>query len=355
MSSQRRLVPQARISLGAAGLAAALLLACAGGSAVASSPPMGAAAACKAAWQPGLVQLPVTSAGRQRPVAFYVPARLAAGKPAALVLDLHGSGGNAEGQAAQSQLRRVADAEGFLVANPEGGVRLPASEHGRFWNIPGVPLVNGTATPADAPDDVQYIADVIDAVAAATCLDSTRVYVTGMSGGGRMSSLLACRLADRVAAFAPVAGLRAGIGSTEGDRAPPPAACRPARPVPILTFHGTDDHTNAYDGDADIRWGYSVPVAVQRWVALDGCRGEPVRDRVSPHVMRESWRACGGDAEVVFYRTEATEAEGGGHVWPTGPAGPAPGTPSRLERGHEINASRIIWEFFGRHRLPPGP
>lgn len=42
------------------------------------------------------------------------------------------------------------------------------------------------------------------------CVDDDRVFATGYSGGGRMSSALACELSDTIAAIAPVAGLRAG-------------------------------------------------------------------------------------------------------------------------------------------------
>jgi polyhydroxybutyrate depolymerase len=310
-------------------------------------------AQCTARLPAGLQQLPVRSGGLERPMALFVPAAVTAGQPLALVFDLHGSGSNAEQQARSTQLRRLAQAEGFLVANPEGGVRQADAPEGRFWNIPGVPLVNGSVTPADAPDDVRFVGDAIDAVAAATCLDRQRVYVTGMSGGGRMASLLACQLADRIAAFAPVAGLRAGLAGQGGDRAPGVGACRPVRAVPILTFHGTDDRTNPYDGDATVRWGYSVPVAVRRWAQIDRCEAQPQVTRVSAHVVRESFSHCATGSEVVFYRTEAARAEGGGHVWPGGAApGSGPVVPG-ADTGHDVDASRIIWTFFSQHRLEP--
>jgi polyhydroxybutyrate depolymerase len=316
-----------------------------------------AAPGCAAPLPAGLQQLPVSSGGLQRPMALYVPPTVRPDQPLALVFDLHGSGGTAEQQAHSSQLRAIAAAEGFLVANPEGSVSLGAAPSGHFWNIPGVPLVNGEQTPADASDDVQYIADAIDAVAAATCLDRQRVYVTGMSGGGRMTSWLACVLADRIAAFAPVAGLRAGLSGPGPDRAPAPEACRPGRSVPILTFHGTDDRTNPYEGDDTPRWGYSVPVAVRRWAEIDGCDAQPVLTQVSPHVVREAYGSCAEGAELEFYRTEAPAAEGGGHVWPGGASpgdGPGKATPA-ADMGREISASRIIWAFFSRHRLAARP
>jgi poly(3-hydroxybutyrate) depolymerase len=60
-----------------------------------------------------------------------------------------------------------------------------------------------------------------------------------------------------------------------------------------------------------------------------------------------------------LYRTEAPAAEGGGHVWPGGkpprvlPPGMDAAAAARLETGHEINATKLIWDFFADHRLPP--
>jgi polyhydroxybutyrate depolymerase len=49
------------------------------------------------------------------------------------------------------------------------------------------------------------------------------------------------------------------------------------------------------------------------------------------------------NADVVFY-----SIQGGGHSWPGGKAMP------RMvvgETNHEINATRLIWDFFKEHSL----
>ena len=84
------------------------------------------------------------------------------------------------------------------VAEQELAVASPQAENGR-WNVP---------VDSSRADDVAYVSDVIDHVSAQLCVDSARVYATGFSGGARMSSLLACKLNTRIAAIAPVAGLR---------------------------------------------------------------------------------------------------------------------------------------------------
>ena len=62
-----------------------------------------------------------------------------------------------------SGLAATAERHGFLIAAPEGAIAL---EKGRAWNIPGVPTTSGTVPGTDMPDDVAYIAAVIDALGA---------------------------------------------------------------------------------------------------------------------------------------------------------------------------------------------
>jgi polyhydroxybutyrate depolymerase len=306
----------------------------------------------------GVHTLAVRSGGRSRPVRVFVPTRVAAGHALPLVIDLHGSGGNGEQQAHSSRLSEVAERNGFVVSNPNGGVSAPAAPERYYWNIPGVPLSGGGTPPADAPDDVQFIVDVIDQISANTCIDARRVYVTGMSGGARMTSLLGCRLSSRIAAIAPVAGLRAGLPSAENPAQADPASCRPQRPLPIVSFHGTDDHTNPYDGGGAPYWSYDVSTALHRWAELDHCTGQPAAQRVAPHVSLVRYTQCAGGAEIWLYRTEAPGSEGGGHTWPGGAIPPAmtdPLAPAALLAnipGTEISASELMWQFFSRFPLP---
>jgi len=303
----------------------------------------------------------VRSGGLIRPVRVFVPPAAAAHRALPLVLDLHGSGGNGEQQAVSTRLSDVGARHGFVVANPSGGVSRPDAPDRHYWNIPGVPLSGGGAIPDDAPDDVQFMRDTIEQISANVCIDPRRVYVTGMSGGARMASLLGCQMADRIAAIAPVSGLRAGLPSTENPAQPDPASCQPQRPLPIVTFHGTDDHTNPYDGGGAPYWAYSVSIALRRWAELDRCEGQPEVEQAAPHVTLLRYPQCAGGAQIWFYRTELPGNRGGGHAWPGGtpPAAPAAGSASEQQRantpGTEINASELLWEFFSRFELPaPG-
>jgi polyhydroxybutyrate depolymerase len=172
---------------------------------------------------------------------------------------------------------------------------------------------------SDRPDDVQYVGDVIDHVAAKVCTDESRVYATGFSGGARMSSLLACNLDDRIAAIAPMAGLR-WPGQCEG------------RAIPVLTIHGLADPQNTYDGHVASRgaeWEESVPEALAGWAKHNGCDGDAVLDDPPGPLSTLSYNGC--DAEVRLIRVDGLV-----HAWAR----------------DEIDATRTMWEFFRAQRLP---
>src|SRR5262245_40362102 len=179
-----------------------------------------ARSSCSLSHQSGVSSQRLMSRQRPRTYRLFVPPGYDGRERLPLVLDLHGSGGTAADQASTSGFEKVATGERFLVAT------LQAEDS--LWNVP---------VRAGRPDDVAYVSDVIDHVAAQVCTDTMRVYVTGFSGGARMSSLLGCALGSRIAAIAPVAGLRFA------------APCA-GPPVPVLSFHGLADPQNTYDGHA---------------------------------------------------------------------------------------------------------
>ncbi|HEY8520900.1 MAG TPA: PHB depolymerase family esterase [Gammaproteobacteria bacterium] len=276
-------------------------------SAAAQTSPVSVSCDPAAALEAGVRVERLSSGGRERSYRLFVPSGYDGRTPLPLVLDLHGSGGTAAGQAATSRFETLAERERFLVAT------LQAEEsQNRRWNVP---VTQGRA------DDVQYVADVIDHVAARACTDLRRVYATGFSGGARMSSLLACRLGHRIAAIAPMAGLR-WPGPCEG------------RAVPVLAFHGLADERNPYDGNLPERggeWLESVPDALAGWAAHNGCDAGPVLEDEPGPLSTLSYEGCDGGAEVRLVRVD-----GLGHVWAR----------------EEVDATAEMWTFFQRHALP---
>jgi poly(3-hydroxybutyrate) depolymerase len=114
---------------------------------------------------------------------------------------------------------------GFIVVLPEAVTEF--ARGGTTWNIP---FENGV-------DDVAFVTNVLDAVGSAFCVDQSRIYAIGYSGGARLASQLACQIPDRIAAIGAVGGLR-HPHDREGE-------CRRAeRTVPIIAFHSVDDPIN---------------------------------------------------------------------------------------------------------------
>ncbi|MGW3566094.1 extracellular catalytic domain type 1 short-chain-length polyhydroxyalkanoate depolymerase [Streptomyces sp. NPDC000941] len=291
----------------------------------------------------GLTTVPVTSAGTTYPVSLYIPRGYTGRHPVPLVLNLHGSGATGLYQLALSDMQKAADKYGFLVAVPNGGT--PQPQGGYTWVIPGVPNTSGQPPSPDDRDDVRFLSDTIDAVSAGYCVAPRRVYATGFSGGARMTSLLACRLADRIAAVAPVAGLRAGNPDPSDPNRPQPGGCSPSRPVPVLTFHGQQDRTNPYTGGGSAYWQYSVPEAFTRWAELDGCRFGPRDLRLTEHVTLKTYPACRRGADVSMY-----VIADGGHTWPGSHDPDA--FPGGGKVSSEVDATDVMWRYFQRHPLP---
>ena len=259
--------------------------------------------ACNLSHAPGVAQEQLLSGERQRGYRLFVAPGYDGRMRLPLVLDLHGSGGDAAGQARNSGFEIVAARESFAVATLQA---VSAR-----WNVP---VANGRS------DDVAYVSDVIDHVAARVCIDAARVYATGFSGGARMSSLLGCKLNARIAAIAPVSGLRW------------PAPCE-GRPVPVVTFHGLADMQNPYDGKAPGRgheWMESVPDALAGWARHNGCNPKVILEDPPGPLSTMRYEGCRGDAEVRMIRID-----GLGHSWAT----------------EEIDTTAAIWQFFSHHRL----
>ncbi len=244
----------------------------------------------------------IQSGGASRTFGLHAPPSYDPTVPTPVVVNFHGLTSNAGQQAIFSGMSAKADEAGFLVAHPEG--------IGASWNGGGC---CGTAA-SSGVDDVGFVADLLDEIESIACVDTSRVYATGMSNGGFMSHRLGCDLADRFAAIAPVAGLNAA------------ASCDPARPIPVLQIHGTGDTVVAYTG---------VAPTISGWVARNGCSDATEVVFESGTATCEAHRDCDEGAEVVL-----CTLEGFGHWWP-GAFGAA----------DDLIATDEIWAFFEGHSL----
>ena len=223
--------------------------------------------------------------------------------PRPLVLWLHG--GNGDGPL---QKRRMESGGRDLLA---GFVSVYPSGLGG-WNDGRSAFISDRA---QAVDDVAFLTALIDRLVDQGIADKERVFVIGGSNGGVMAQKLACERAGRLAGIAIVG---AGMDARAA------ASCRPARPVPVVHLHGTEDRLMPFAG------GRVVPMArrdsgevlpafetARFWASRNGCTGAP-RQQVLPARPDQpgmgarlfDW-SCGDRSRVRFY-----QLDGHGHGWP---------------------------------------
>lgn len=259
-------------------------------------------------------EMKMTSGGLQRIYRLHVPVGYNASHMTPLVLNIHGHSETALQQERYSQYSALADQQDFLVAYPQGVIgpdgKLGWSTYGH--NDPTV-------------DDILFFSDLLTVLQQHFCVDAQRIYATGISNGGGMTNLLACQMAGRIAAFAPVA---AAIY-------PLPAGCHPARPVSYLEFHGTSDPLVHYNGNTLPRFP-AIMDMLQEWATRNGCISGPTIFFQQAEVTGFQWTGCQAGVIVQHYRIE-----GGGHTWP----GATISTPLGATT-HTISATMLSWRFF---------
>jgi polyhydroxybutyrate depolymerase len=277
------------------------------GSAMPDAPAQSASCDNKAA-QPLDANWTVTVGSVNRMARVHVPASYDPAKRTPLVINAHGRTSNGSQQAWLSHMIQKSDAEGFIVIHPESNTS-PTS-----WNSGG-----GCCDPAYSAnvDDIGFIRKVLDDAEAKLCVDTSRVFVTGLSNGGYLAHSVACAMADRVAAIGAVAGLLQL------------QTCGATKPMPVFLVHGTADTLVSYD------W---VPATVNYWKAKNGCTTQATTytNGVASCVTHGG---CTAGADVVL-----CTIQGGGHQWPGGEAVPFLGTKS-----DDINATNVQWSFFVAH------
>jgi polyhydroxybutyrate depolymerase len=248
--------------------------------------------------------------GTARTTLVHVPASYDPMVPTAVVIDLHGLGGDGAMEAGLTSANAKSDMAGFISVHPNGAT-VPGS-----WNAGGC---CGTA-PSQNIDDIGFMKQLVDDLDAKLCVDDARVFAMGMSNGGYMSHRIGCELADRFAAIGPVAG---GIAT---------ATCAPSRPVPVFAIHGNADPLVSYS------FGQS---SANAWATGNGCTTTTTTytNGVASCVTHGG---CTAGADVVFCTIDQ-----GGHQWPGGETLPLLGNNTT-----DIDATEAIWTFFVAHPKP---
>lgn len=250
-----------------------------------------------------------------------------------LLIVLHGGGGDAEGmvQLTKGRFDELSEVHNFIVVYPNGV--------DRHWNDGRTADIENVST----ADDVGFISTLIDKLSADYNIDSSKIFVTGMSNGGMMSYRLACELSDRIAGIAPVT---ANLSNDLSD------FCTPEYTTDMLIILGMDDPLMPYDGGLvgilGIERGHvlSADETLDFWKAHFNCADEsstfeyPNRALFDgTHITQINYSMCDENSRVSLMTIH-----GGGHTWAGGWQ-----YLSRILVGktsRDIDASDVIWEYF---------
>lgn len=146
-----------------------------------------------------------------------LPPRAVADGRTGAIFYFHGYGGSAGEVVSDANLVAVAQRLGVALIAPDG--------LGRSWSFPGSPSRNR--------DEFSFVTQVLEDVMARFPVDPRRLMASGFSQGSSMIWYLACRMPQRFAAFASIAG---------DFWQPLPESCAGPRPN-LIHVHGLADTT----------------------------------------------------------------------------------------------------------------
>ena len=260
--------------------------------------------------------------GIDREFVTYIPAVTDKHYKMPLVISLHGGLASPEGQFHLADFRPLADQDKFIVI-------CPASHHLFHDNRDDKGI-----------SDVRFIDSIITYAIQDYHADPQRIYVTGISNGGFLTSKLACVLSNRIAAIAVVA---ATLDVGEGYA--------PVRPMPVIYMHGSKDPVFPEKGGEKFdRVTYSHQQVLQVWAALDKCNPLPVVTTLpdtahdGTSIIKEEYSNPATGFKVIGYTIV-----NGGHTWPGGWQYLPKVIVGKTTKN--LNACDAIWHFFKQYKL----
>lgn len=230
-----------------------------------------------------------------RQMLVYAPSTIVPGRP--LLISLHGMNQDINYQKNMTQWESIAKKYNFVVVYPAG--------INNSWDLFG-------------NRDIDFILAIIEEMYNRYGIDKERVYLSGFSMGGMMSYYAATKIADKIAAIAPVSGYPLWGVNTNSSR-----------PVPIIHIHGTSDDVVSYNNVFNV---------LNAWVQRNGCPTQAIITKPYPpdkplsNCTKYYWGPGIDSVEVVLL-----SLNGVGHWHSIDPNG--------------VNSSEEIWHFCKRFSL----
>ena len=260
--------------------------------------------------------------GMKRSFTTYVPSITNREYLMPLVISLHGGLASPKGQFHLADFRPLADREQFIVI-------CPGSKH-----------IFHDGRDNHGIDDVKFIDQIITYAINTYHADPARVYVTGISNGGFLTSRIACELSNRIAAIAVVAG-----SMDEGE------GYAPVKAMPVIYMHGSKDPVFPNKGGKVFgRTIYSQQQVLKIWADLAQCNPVPVITNIpdtagdSTSIVKEEYINSATGFKVVGYNIV-----NGGHTWPGGWQYMPQFIVGKTTKN--LNACDEIWSFFKHYSL----
>jgi poly(hydroxyalkanoate) depolymerase family esterase len=262
----------------------------------------------------------------------YLPRGLKAGAP--LVVVLHGCGQSASGYDLGAGWCQLADQMGFAVLAPEQKAVNNPNTCFNWFNPEDITRASGEAA---------SIAAMIGTLVQTHKLDSSRVFITGLSAGGAMTSVMLATYPELFAGGAIIAGLPFGSAANVRD------ALGMMRSAPLKTPHqwgdavrAASDHKGpwpkisiwhgALDAVVNIN---NAQASVAQWADVHGLSLGDARQQMVDGAIHLGW---GDKLEVYTLPTM-------GHGTPIDSRDVGQSAPFMLESG--ISSTRRLAQFWG--------
>lgn len=269
---------------------------------------------------------------------IHVPRKLKRNSP--LVVVLHGCTQSAAAYDHGSGWSKLADRDGFAVLFPE-------QTHANNPN-----LCFNWFSPIDVArtgGETESIRQMIDVVVERHAIDPARIFITGLSAGGAMTSTMLACFPEVFAAGAIIAGLPHGVARTVPDAFERMRGQKlPATDELQKSLHAASAHPGPWpriavwagSGDQTVH-PVNAEAIVAQWREVHGVSETPDLRETVDGARRRLWLA--GDKPVI----ESWEITDLGHGTPINPGADGLGAPIPFMLDAGISSTSHIAAFFG--------